>query len=216
MAAACAFGRPRMRASASSPTSRARRRGQRPGQSRQELLLDPACKEGIDPNRTSSGGISRRSAAARRREGRSTRLPCGRSDRVSLAEGQRLPGSRLQPGRRLQRPVCCIVGVRGSLVREEPQVARAITQALLEAAMTAVENPDRPRSVPARRAEDLQPRRTVRDGPRPDPPAPPGGRRRSSRNSSPMQTICSSSRSSSRAPTRQNSRSAFYVDVFAV
>jgi NitT/TauT family transport system substrate-binding protein len=30
---------------------------------------------------------------------------------------------------------CCIVGLRGSLVREEPLVARAITQALLDAAM---------------------------------------------------------------------------------
>ncbi|APO51320.1 ABC transporter substrate-binding protein [Bradyrhizobium diazoefficiens] len=36
---------------------------------------------------------------------------------------------------------CCIVGVRGSLVREEPQVARAITQALLDAAMFTSQNP---------------------------------------------------------------------------
>lgn len=35
---------------------------------------------------------------------------------------------------------CCIVGVRGSLVREEPQVARAITQALLDAAMFTSQN----------------------------------------------------------------------------
>jgi NitT/TauT family transport system substrate-binding protein len=37
---------------------------------------------------------------------------------------------------------CCIVGLRGSLVREEPQVARAITQALLDAAMFTAQNPD--------------------------------------------------------------------------
>ena len=36
---------------------------------------------------------------------------------------------------------CCIVGLRGSLVREEPQVARSATQALLEAAMFISENP---------------------------------------------------------------------------
>jgi NitT/TauT family transport system substrate-binding protein len=38
---------------------------------------------------------------------------------------------------------CCIVGLRGSLVREEPQVARAITQALLDAAMFTAQNPDK-------------------------------------------------------------------------
>ncbi|WP_035669102.1 ABC transporter substrate-binding protein [Bradyrhizobium liaoningense] len=35
---------------------------------------------------------------------------------------------------------CCILGLRGSLVREEPQVARAITQALLDAAMFTSQN----------------------------------------------------------------------------
>ena len=38
---------------------------------------------------------------------------------------------------------CCIVGLRGSLVREEPQVARAITQALLDSAMFTSQNPDK-------------------------------------------------------------------------
>src|ERR1700761_7499980 len=38
---------------------------------------------------------------------------------------------------------CCIVGLRGSLVREEPQVGRAITQALLDAAMFTSQNPDK-------------------------------------------------------------------------
>jgi NitT/TauT family transport system substrate-binding protein len=38
---------------------------------------------------------------------------------------------------------CCIVGLRGSLVREQPQVARAITQALLDAAMFTAQNPDK-------------------------------------------------------------------------
>jgi NitT/TauT family transport system substrate-binding protein len=37
---------------------------------------------------------------------------------------------------------CCILGLRGSLVREEPQVARAITQALLDAAMFTSQNPE--------------------------------------------------------------------------
>ena len=36
---------------------------------------------------------------------------------------------------------CCILGLRGSLVREEPQVARALTQALLDAAMFTAQNP---------------------------------------------------------------------------
>src|SRR6201989_3579489 len=36
---------------------------------------------------------------------------------------------------------CCIVGLRGSMVREEPQVARALTQALLDAAMFTAQNP---------------------------------------------------------------------------
>jgi NitT/TauT family transport system substrate-binding protein len=38
---------------------------------------------------------------------------------------------------------CCIVGLRGSLVRDEPQVARGITQALLDAAMFTSQNPDK-------------------------------------------------------------------------
>ncbi len=36
---------------------------------------------------------------------------------------------------------CCIVGLRGSLVRNDPLVARAITQALLDAAMFTSQNP---------------------------------------------------------------------------
>ncbi|MFZ8376882.1 hypothetical protein ACO1LT_15300, partial [Staphylococcus aureus] len=36
---------------------------------------------------------------------------------------------------------CCILGLRGSLIREEPQVARALTQALLDAAMFTAQNP---------------------------------------------------------------------------
>ena len=38
---------------------------------------------------------------------------------------------------------CCILGLRGTLVREEPQVARAITQALLDAAMFTSQNPEK-------------------------------------------------------------------------
>jgi NitT/TauT family transport system substrate-binding protein len=38
---------------------------------------------------------------------------------------------------------CCILGLRGSLVREEPQVARAITQALLDSAMFTAQNPEK-------------------------------------------------------------------------
>jgi NitT/TauT family transport system substrate-binding protein len=38
---------------------------------------------------------------------------------------------------------CCIIGLRGGLVREEPLVARALTQALLDAAMFVSQNPDK-------------------------------------------------------------------------
>jgi NitT/TauT family transport system substrate-binding protein len=38
---------------------------------------------------------------------------------------------------------CCVVGVRGSLLREEPAVARALTQALLEGAMFTAQNPEK-------------------------------------------------------------------------
>lgn len=37
---------------------------------------------------------------------------------------------------------CCILGLRGSLVREEPQVARALTQALLDSAMFVSQHPE--------------------------------------------------------------------------
>jgi len=47
---------------------------------------------------------------------------------------------------------CCILGLRGSLVREEPQVGRAITQALLDSAMFVrrTRRRRRPRSSPTR------------------------------------------------------------------
>lgn len=57
---------------------------------------------------------------------------------------------------------CCIVGVRGSLIRQEPLVARALTQALLDAAMFASQNPDKaaasfqPYAPKAASVEDLQ------------------------------------------------------------
>jgi NitT/TauT family transport system substrate-binding protein len=57
---------------------------------------------------------------------------------------------------------CCIVGLRGSLVREEPAVARAITQALLDAAMFTAQNPDQaaasflPYAPKAASLQDLQ------------------------------------------------------------
>lgn len=57
---------------------------------------------------------------------------------------------------------CCIVGLRGSLVRDEPLVARAVTQALLDAAMFTVQNPDkaaasfRPYAPKAASLDDLQ------------------------------------------------------------
>ena len=37
---------------------------------------------------------------------------------------------------------CCILGLRGSLVRDEPQVARAVTQALLDAATFSSQHPE--------------------------------------------------------------------------
>ncbi len=57
---------------------------------------------------------------------------------------------------------CCIVGVRGSLLRAEPLVARALTQALLDAAMFASQNPEKaaasfqPYAPKAATIEDLQ------------------------------------------------------------
>jgi NitT/TauT family transport system substrate-binding protein len=38
---------------------------------------------------------------------------------------------------------CCIVGLRGSLVREQPLVGRAVVQALLDAAMFISQNPEK-------------------------------------------------------------------------
>ena len=38
---------------------------------------------------------------------------------------------------------CCVVGVRGSLLRDEPVTARALTQALLDAAHFTAQNPDK-------------------------------------------------------------------------
>lgn len=56
-------------------------------------------------------------------------------------------GSLKEVGSNLDGPYrdisCCIVGVRGSLLRQEPLVARALTQALLDAAMFASQNPDK-------------------------------------------------------------------------
>lgn len=37
---------------------------------------------------------------------------------------------------------CCILGIRGSLIREEPAVARALTRAVLDATMFTVQSPD--------------------------------------------------------------------------
>jgi NitT/TauT family transport system substrate-binding protein len=57
---------------------------------------------------------------------------------------------------------CCIVGLRGSLVRDEPQVARAVTQALLDAAMFTSQNPEKaaasfqPYAPKAASLQDLQ------------------------------------------------------------
>ena len=57
---------------------------------------------------------------------------------------------------------CCIVGLRGSLIRDEPQVARSLTQALLDAAMFASQNPDKaaksfqPYAPKAATEDDLQ------------------------------------------------------------
>ena len=73
------------------------------GRSRQEFLLDPARQTG---HRSQQGSrlarLSRQSAAARCRQGRGAGVPRLGSDRLSLAEGQRLQGSRFQSGRRLQ------------------------------------------------------------------------------------------------------------------
>ena len=51
---------------------------------------------------------------------------------------------------------CCILGLRGSLVRDEPQVARAITQALLDARDV---HRRRIRTRPRNRSSPMRPRR---------------------------------------------------------
>jgi len=57
---------------------------------------------------------------------------------------------------------CCIVGLRGTLVREEPQVARALTQAILDAAMFTSQHPEvaagafKPYAPKAASLEDLE------------------------------------------------------------
>jgi NitT/TauT family transport system substrate-binding protein len=57
---------------------------------------------------------------------------------------------------------CCVIGIRGSLLREEPLVARALTQALLDAAMFSSQNPEKaaksfvPYSPKGATEEDLQ------------------------------------------------------------
>ena len=99
----------------------ARRRSRRTGQ---EFLLDPACQAGHRPQQGSRlARLSRQSAQPRRRERRGPGVPGVRSARASLAEGLPLQGSRLQSRRRIPRQDCCILGLRGSLVRDEPQVA---------------------------------------------------------------------------------------------
>lgn len=75
-------------------------------------------------------------------------------------------GSHREVGSNLDGPYrdisCCIVGVRGSLLRAEPLVARALTQALLDAAMFASQNPEKaaasfqPYAPKAATIEDLQ------------------------------------------------------------
>ncbi|MDB5655984.1 MAG: transporter substrate-binding protein [Tardiphaga sp.] len=57
---------------------------------------------------------------------------------------------------------CCIVGIRGSLLRDEPLVARAVTQGLLDAAMFSSQNPEKaaksflPYAPKAATEEDIQ------------------------------------------------------------
>ena len=74
--------------------------GRRSRRAGQELLLDPALQAG---HRSNQGGrlarLSRQSAAARRREGRSPGVPGFGPDRLYLAEGPRLQGSRFQSRR---------------------------------------------------------------------------------------------------------------------
>jgi hypothetical protein len=63
--------------------------------------------------------------------------------RDHFSEGVRIPPVRIYLDGEYRDKSCCILGLRGSLVREEPQVARAITQALLDAAMFTAQNPDK-------------------------------------------------------------------------
>ena len=92
---------------------------------------------------STGGSLSRQSAAARGGEGRGAGVPgldpiayiwLKDSDYKEVASN--LDGE-------YKDTTCCIVGLRGSLVREEPQVARALTQAVLDAAMFTAQNPDK-------------------------------------------------------------------------
>ena len=140
----------------------ARRRSRR---SRQELLLDPARQAG---HRSQQGRrlarLSRQSAAARRREGRSPGVPGLRSDRLSLAEGQRRTRKSppISTANTRTRPAASSACAAAWCARSRRSRAR-ITQALLDAAMFTVAESGQGRGiVPALRAQDRQPRRICR------------------------------------------------------
>ena len=100
------------------------------------------AKQGIDPNkdvdwRAYPGNLLQ----LRGREGRGAGVPGLRSDRLFWLKDSAYKEVASNLDGEYKDKTCCIVGLRGSLVREEPQVARAITQALLDAAMFAAQNP---------------------------------------------------------------------------
>ena len=184
----------------------ARRRSRR---TRQELLLDPARQAG---HRSQQGRrlarLSRQSAAARGREGRGPGVPGFRSDRLSLAEGHRLQGSRLQSRRRIQgqdllhpRPA------------RQPGARGAAGGARADAGAARCGDVHRAKSgqgrglVPALRAQDREPAGSAGDGALPHPSSPSRRRRAEARAEGLCRRSEDASRSSSRAPIRPNSRS---------
>ena len=167
MAAACAFCRARIRASTSSPTSRARSSAVGDlGGPGQELLLDPALQAG---HRSDQGCrlacLSRQSAAARRREGRgpgvpgvATRSPISGSRTAAYKEVASNLDGEYQGQDLLHRRPARQPGARGAAGG-----ARADAGACSMRAMFTVAESGQGRGVvPALRAQDREPRRICR------------------------------------------------------
>ena len=133
-----------IRASTSSPISKARSSA-----SETSAVRTRTSSRSSSSSRASTqqgrrlAGLSRQSAAARGRKGRSQAFLA--SDPIAYLwlkdSAYKEVASNLDG--EYKDTTCCIIGLRGSLMRDEPQVARALTQAVLDAAMFTSQNPDK-------------------------------------------------------------------------